>query len=209
MKKIVSVILCLTLTLGLVFALTSCKENKPENPTTEPVKDISAVKAFLEDNCLELYDSVIWQSISKNPDRWGNWFTKLYGMSDEEKQSALEAAENAEWVSYNLYIIVDNANNEEELCLFGLDIPDNGKDGVYINTSIENSTFKQIAASGKDAVLANVLVHNADFSLDEVLDVIKGMDISVKCGPVPENFTDEKDAQVISEDDLTLIKVEK
>ncbi len=210
MKKTISVVLCISLVFGFAFLLSSCKDNKPAETasTTKQEKNISTVKVFLDNDCLELYDSVIWESIIKNPDRWGNWFTRLYGMDDEEKQSALEAGENAEWVSYNLYITVDNSGNESDVCLFGLDIPDNGLEKVYINTSIENSTFKQIQASGKDGILTNVLVHNEDLSLDEVLNIIKSMDISVKCGPVPENFADGSNAEVIPEEDIVRVKVE-
>lgn len=212
MKKIISVLLCVSFTFGFVFLLSSCKDKnhiESDLTTTKPEKDISSVRAFLGENCLELYDSVIWDSIIKNPDRWGNWFTRLYDMDDEEKQSALEAGENAEWVSYNLFITVDNTGNESDVCLFGLDIPENGKEEVFINTSIENSTFKQIQALGKDGILTNVLVHNNDLSLDEVLGIIRSMDISVKCGPVPENFADGSGAEVIPEDDIVLVKVEK
>ncbi len=211
MKKIISVVLSITLVFGFALLFSSCKDKKPvesASTTAKPENDISSVRALLGEDCLELYDTVIWDSIIKNPDRWGNWFTRLYGMDDEEKQSALEAGENAEWVSYNLYITVDNSENDSDVCLFGLDIPENGKEKVFINTSIENSTFKQIPASGKDGILTNVLVHNNDLSLDEVLDIILSMEISVKCGPVPENFADGSSAEVIPEKDIVRIKVE-
>lgn len=204
-----AVVLAAAIIAGVAFSVMKSKKNDDSSTTTTTAAESDTLAALVTASYtrddVTLYDDVVWEAIAKNPDRWGNSFTSSYGMSDEEKASCLESVETGEWICCQVSIIIDNSANDKAVSYTGLKIDNNGENGVYMAQSI-SSTFETVAAGGKNQIVQNIFVHNADLSLEEIRDYVALLDVQVICGDEITEFPDD-DSPLIPEDKIVYVYV--
>lgn len=202
-----AVVLAVAIIIGVAFSVLKFKKNDDKNTTTTSESDSSAalITASYTRDDVTLYDDVVWEAIAKNPDRWGNSFTLSYGMSDEEKASCLEGPETGEWICCQVSIIIDNSANDKAVSYTGLKIDNNGENDVYMAQSIA-STFETVAAGGKNQIVQDVFIHNADLSLEEIRDYVALLNVQIICGDEITEFPDD-DSPLIPEDKIVYADV--
>ena len=95
-----------------------------------------------------------------------------------------------EWLTYTEFVTVTNST-DETITVFALDVNDNGKDGVYICTSLEGDI--EIEPGNTAPVYFNILCDNGDLSTDEAKALVGSMDIKIAY----------RDESVVNEDIMT------
>lgn len=81
-----------------------------------------------------------------------------------------------EWLSYRLEILLTNTT-ADVANFTALDVPGNGKDGVYLRTVLDDGVG--VAPGGEISFFVDILCSNGELSDDEVRAIFNNMDISV------------------------------
>ncbi len=192
MKKIISIILAVILVLacgiGIGYLLFGFdKDSKLETYDRE-------ISAVFHDVGL---GDARFESIDKYPDRWGKALTSNYGMSEEKKNSLLNEPEN--WLAFTLFIDITNPN-DVEILVGDMKIPDNGKNGYYFQSVLDSQQV--IHKNVTTQIAVTFFVDDNEPSLEEVTEVVKGLEMYIKYIPMPEDIEAE-----IPEEDYQIAKV--
>ena len=183
MKKVIAAILAAVVLLaagvGIGYKLFSYKTEKEK---TKKIYDEEISVTYAD---LKIGDS-LFLNIDKYPDRWGKALTKIYGMSEEQKNSILETPEN--WLAFTFFINVNNPN-DKEILVNGLDVPDNGKNGLFFQSVLDGQPVVEKNVSVQLPVY--VFLEDNEPSLEEVEQMIKKLDIYIKYIPMPEDLDAE------------------
>lgn len=176
MKKIIialiAVVLAAALAVGGYFVLSD--NNK------EPQQLLVYRDDFVEGiNLLERF--------VKNPDRYKAALVNEYQMSEEVAAKFYEAPE--EWLAYEQIIILKNAG-DEDLTIYGFEVKNNGKNGIYISTNLGGELG--IAAGALEPATASfsVLCSNGELSSEEVMELANKMEVSVVYSKTPTEYND-------------------
>jgi hypothetical protein len=176
MKKIIialiAVVLAAALAVGGYFVLSD--NNK------EPQQLLVYRDDFIEGiNLLERF--------VKNPDRYKTALINEYQMSEEVAAKFYEAPE--EWLAYEQIIILKNAG-DEDLTIYGFEVKNNGKNGIYISTNLGGELG--IAAGALEPATASfsVLCSNGELSSEEVMELANKMEVSVVYSKTPTEYND-------------------
>jgi hypothetical protein len=176
MKKIIialiAVVLAAALAVGGYFVLSD--NNK------EPQQLLVYRDDFIEGiNLLERF--------VKNPDRYKAALVNEYQMSEEVAAKFYEAPE--EWLAYEQIIILKNAG-DEDLTIYGFEVKNNGKNGIYISTNLGGELG--IAAGALEPATASfsVLCSNGELSSEEVMELANKMEVSVVYSKTPTEYND-------------------
>lgn len=176
MKKIIialiAVVLAAALAVGGYFVLSD--NNK------EPQQLLVYRDDFIEGiNLLERF--------VKNPDRYKTALVNEYQMSEEVAAKFYEAPE--EWLAYEQIIILKNAG-DEDLTIYGFEVKNNGKNGIYISTNLGGELG--IAAGALEPATASfsVLCSNGELSSEEVMELANKMEVSVVYSKTPTEYND-------------------
>lgn len=134
-------------------------------------KDESVVTVTVED----FYDSSdILSNLMTQPEKYTKVLETDYQLGAEKTAEFYECPE--EWLTYAEFITINNVT-EETIAVFGLEIAENGKNGVYINTKLDGEF--EIAPGDTAPAYFNILCDNGDLSTDEANALVKGMDIKL------------------------------
>lgn len=176
MKKIIIALIAVVLTAALVvggyFVLSD--NNK------EPQQLLVYRDDFIEGiNLLERF--------VKNPDRYKAALVNEYQMGEEVAAKFYEAPE--EWLAYEQIIILKNAG-DEDLTIYGFEVKNNGKNGIYISTNLGGELG--IAAGALEPATASfsVLCSNGELSSEEVMELANKMEVSVIYSKTPTEYND-------------------
>lgn len=176
MKKIIialiAVVLAAALAVGGYFVLSD--NNK------EPQQLLVYRDDFIEGvNLLERF--------VKNPDRYKAALVNEYQMSEEVAAKFYETPE--EWLAYEQIIILKNAG-DEDLTIYGFEVKNNGKNGIYISTNLGGELG--IAAGALEPATASfsVLCSNGELSSEEVMELANKMEVSVVYSKTPTEYND-------------------
>ena len=176
MKKIIialiAVVLAAALAVGGYFVLSD--NNK------EPQQLLVYRDDFIEGiNLLERF--------VKNPDRYKTALVNEYQMSEDVAAKFYEAPE--EWLAYEQIIILKNAG-DEDLTIYGFEVKNNGKNGIYISTNLGGELG--IAAGALEPATASfsVLCSNGELSSEEVMELANKMEVSVVYSKTPTEYND-------------------
>lgn len=176
MKKIIialiAVVLVAALTVGGYFVLSD--NNK------EPQQLLVYRDDFVEGiNLLERF--------VKNPDRYKAALVNEYQMGEDVAAKFYEAPE--EWLAYEQIIILKNAG-DEDLTIYGFEVKNNGKNGIYISTNLGGELG--IAAGALEPATASfsVLCSDGELSSEEVMELANKMEVSVVYSKTPTEYND-------------------
>lgn len=176
MKKIIialiAVVLAAALAVGGYFVLSD--NNK------EPQQLLVYRDDFVEGiNLLERF--------VKNPDRYKAALVNEYQMGEDVAAKFYEAPE--EWLAYEQIIILKNAG-DEDLTIYGFEVKNNGKNGIYISTNLGGELG--IAAGALEPATASfsVLCSDGELSSEEVMELANKMEVSVVYSKTPTEYND-------------------
>lgn len=176
MKKIIIAIVVIALVAagatGIYFAT---KNNQPEEKSVELIIE----KDTMSEN-LSLLEILI-----KNPDRYKKRLVENYGLTEEKADEFYAAPET--WLTFEQIITIKNAS-DEHLTVYGYEVKDNGKNGIYINTSFGGELG--IAPGSTTASSFSILCSDEELSYEEAEALVDEMEISVIYTKTPTEFAD-------------------
>ncbi len=176
MKKIIIAIVVIAIAAaaatGIYFAVAN---NKPDETATELMVTKDSI-----DERISLLEAII-----KNPDRYKSRLVKNYGMTEEKVEELFAAPEN--WLTYEQIISIENVG-DTSYTIYGFEVENNGKNGIYINTSAGGEIG--IAPGGSAATSFSVLCSDIELSTEEVKALVDEMNISVVYTNTPDEFAD-------------------
>lgn len=192
MKKIIIAIVVIALVAagatGIYFAT---KNNQPEEKSVELVVE----KDTMNEN-LSLLEILI-----KNPDRYKKRLVENYGLTEEKADEFYAAPET--WLTFEQIITIKNTG-DEHITVYGYEVTDNGKNGIYINTSSGGEIG--IAPGGETSSGFSILCSDEELSYEEAQALIDEMEIKVVYTKTPTEFADgtesveeTKTAEIIKE----------
>ncbi|MBR4859160.1 MAG: hypothetical protein IKU08_08240 [Clostridia bacterium] len=114
------------------------------------------------------------EALMTRPEKFTKVLENQYHLGGEKTVEFYECPE--EWLTYTEFVTVSNST-DETITVFALDVADNGKDGVYICTSLEGDI--EIEPGSTAPVYFNILCDNGDLSTDEAKALVDGMDIKL------------------------------
>ncbi len=176
MKKVIIAIVIIAIAAaaatGIYFAVSN---NKPDESATELIVTKDSI-----DERINLLEALI-----KNPDRYKSRLVEYYGLTEEKAEEFYAAPEN--WLTFEQIIVIKNAGDTHHT-VYGYEVKDNGKNGIYINTS---SGGELGIAPGSTATTSfSVLCSDIELSSDEVKALVDEMEISVVYTNTPTEFAD-------------------
>lgn len=161
MKKIiiaiVAVILAAAVGTGIYF-VTADKDNGTVSVTVDEFAD--------NPDTLE--------ALMTRPEKYTKALENEYHLGADKTAEFYECPE--EWLTYTKFLTVDNTT-DETITVFALEVSNNGKDGVYICTSLEGDI--EIEPGNTAPVYFNILCDNGNLSTDEAKALVDGMDIKL------------------------------
>lgn len=162
MKKaliaVIAVVLAAAVAIGAYFAFTS---DKDEGAVTVTVDDF--------------YDSAeILMKLMTRPEKYTKTLENDYQLGADKTAEFYECPE--EWLTYAEMITIYNST-EESITVHGLEISDNGQNGVYVCTVLDGEY--EIEPGSNCPVYFNILCDNGDLSTDEANALVSGMDIKI------------------------------
>ena len=176
MKKaiiaIVAVIIVAAIAVGGYFIFNS-DDKTPEEITLTAIKD----DFVLNDNLLV--------ALVRNPDRYQAALANEYGMGEAKAAEFYQAPEN--WLAFEQIIEITN-NSVENITIYGFEVENNGKNGIYVNTNIGGELG--ISPNGTGPASFSVLFENGDLSTDEAKALIDELNINVVYTKSPAEYDD-------------------
>ena len=176
MKKIlvavIAVVLVAALGIGGYFVLSD--NNK------EPEELLVYRDDFVEGiNLLERFTT--------NPDRYKKALINEYQMGEDVANKFYEAPE--EWLAYEQIIVLKNVS-DEDLTIYGFEVKNNGKNGIYISTNLGGELGISAGALEPAPASFSVLCSDGELSSEEVKALADKMEISVVYSKTPTEYND-------------------
>lgn len=175
MKKaiiaIVAVVVVAAIAVGGYFIFKP--EEKAEEITLTVIKD----DFILNDELLSI--------LMKNPDRHQAALANEYAMGEAKAAEFYEAPE--EWLAFEQIVEITN-NSNESITVYGFEVENNGKNGIYVNTDIGGELG--ISPNGTGPASFSVLFENGDLSTDEAKALLDELKISVVYTKTPAELDD-------------------
>lgn len=128
----------------------------------------------------------LFEYMDKNPERYSTALIDDFGMDEDARDRVL--SESEEWLALFLFIDISN-QSDKNIVIDSLKVDDNGKDGVYIQTDLD--ALYTIDGNGDAQISVSVLVDSNEPSFDEVFEMIKSMNVSVRYYETPEDLNTE------------------
>lgn len=176
MKKIIIAIVALAVVAacatGAYFAFFN---NSDDNASA----DLEVVK----DDFIESIGFL--EAIILNPERYKSNLGNEYQMSEETVANLFAAPE--EWLAYEQIINIKNIG-EFDYTVYGYEVKDNGKNGVYISTSAGGELG--LPTGGKATTSFTVLCSDVELTIDEIKEIVDEMEISVLYTKTPAEYDD-------------------
>ncbi len=142
----------------------------------------STVTAVAEDF---VEDTLLLERVARHPERYTNNLINEYEMGEKKAAEFYECPE--EWLVYGQSITVFN-NTADSIRVYGFEIDNNGKNGVYISTSAGGEL--DIAPGGNGPASFSVFCDNGDLTTDEAKELVSNFKIKVLYTKTPTEFDD-------------------
>ena len=142
-------------------------------------KEVSAVKEDF------VQGAGIIEAYSMNPDRFKKSLVNEYQMGEETAAKFFEAP--SEWLAFDQMINIKNTG-DTNITVYGFEVKDNGKDGVYIGTSLGGAL--SIAPGATVPTSFSILSSQILMSDDEIHALVDKMEISIVYSETPEEYDD-------------------
>ncbi len=192
MKKAIIAIVVIAIAaaaaVGIYFAVSNNDSQNESAPELLVTKD-------------ELGERItLLEALIKNPDRYKKHLAEHYGLGTEKAEEFYAAPEN--WLTYEQIIVIENIG-DQNYTVYGYDVKENGKNGIYINTSSGGEIG--IAPGSSATTSFSVLCSNIELSTDEVKALIDEMEVSVVYTNSPTEYADGS----VSVEETKLATIEK
>lgn len=146
------------------------------NAPTENIDISVTMDDFFESNSR-------FEAMVKNPERYRRALAEEYQMGED---GASEFFENPdEWLAYEQLIVIKN-ESDHDVTVYGYEVKDNGKNGIYISTASTGEIG--ISPGGTATTVFSVLCSNIEVSTDEAKALVDEMDVSVVFTKTPEEY---------------------
>ncbi len=177
MKKIIIAIVVIAVAaaaaVGIYFAVGN------NNSTNTPVSELVVTKDSMSERIS------ILETMIKNPDRYMKHLVSGYGLSEEKAAEFFAAPEN--WLTYEQIVVIENTG-DTSCTVYGYDIKDNGKNGIYISTSSGGEIG--IAPGSSATTSFTILCSDIELSTDDVKAFVDDMEISIIYTNSPTEYAD-------------------
>lgn len=124
-------------------------------------------------------------TLIRNPDRYQARLANEYGMGEALAAEFYVAPE--EWLAYEQIVEITN-NTQDTLTVYGFEVKDNGKNGVYVNTNLGGDLG--ISPSGTGPASFSILFSNGELSTEEAKALLDEMEIKVIYTKTPAEYDD-------------------
>lgn len=175
MKKIIIAIVVIAVAaaaaVGIYFAAG--------NNNNEPVSELVVTKDSIDERVS------ILEYLMKNPDRYKSHLAENYGLGAEKAEEFYAAPEN--WLAFEQIIVIENTG-DTSCTVYGFEVKDNGKNGIYINTAVGGELG--IAPGSSATTSFSVLCSDIELSSQEAMELVDQMDISVVYTNTPTEYAD-------------------
>ncbi len=176
MKKVIIAIVVIAIAAaaatGIYFATVN---NKPDEAATELMVTKDSINERIS----------LLEAFIKNPDRYKSRLVANYGLTEEKVEEFYAAPEN--WLTFEQIIVIENVG-DTSCTIYGFEVENNGKNGIYINTSSGGEIG--IAPGGSATTSFSVLCSDIELSSDEVKALVDEMNISVVYTNTPDEYAD-------------------
>lgn len=176
MKKVIIAIVVIAVAaaaaVGIYFAVAN---NEPDPAAIELVVTKDSIGERIS----------ILETLTKNPERYKSHLAENYGLGAEKTEEFFAAPEN--WLSFEQIIVIENTG-DTNYTIYGYEVKDNGKNGIYINT--ESGGEISIAPGSSATTSFSVLCSDIELSVDEAIALINEMDVSVVYTNSPTEYAD-------------------
>ncbi|MBQ2694999.1 MAG: hypothetical protein IJF57_05555 [Clostridia bacterium] len=149
---------------------------KNSKPPVEDIKVTVTMDDFIESH--SRYDAMM-----KNPERYMRALAEEYQMGTEGAEKFFENAE--EWLAYEQIIVIKN-DGDHDITVYGYEIEDNGKNGIYISTSAGGEIG--IPPGGTATTVFSILCSDIEASTDEAKALVDEMNVNVVFTKSPEEY---------------------
>ncbi len=175
MKKVIIAIVVIAIAaaaaVGIYFAVG--------NNNNEPVSELVVTKDSIDERVS------ILEVLMKNPDRYKSHLAENYALGMEKAEEFYAAPEN--WLAFEQVILIENTG-DTSCTVYGFEVKDNGKNGIYINTAAGGEIG--IAPGSSAATSFSVLCSDIELSSTEAMELIDKMEISVVYTNSPTEYAD-------------------
>lgn len=144
--------------------------------------DDSGVTAVTEDF---VEDTLLLERVAQHPERYTENLINEYEMSEKKAQEFYECPE--EWLVYGQSLTIYN-NTAENITVYGFEVENNGKNGVYLSTSTGGELA--IAPGGHGPATFSVFCENGDLSTDEAEELVSNFKVKILYTKTPTEFDD-------------------
>lgn len=127
----------------------------------------------------------VLEALATRPERYTKVLETEFQMGEKKTAEFYECPE--EWLTYEQLITIYN-NSEDNITVYGIEIENNGKNGVYVSTSAGGEL--SIAPGGNGPASFSVLCDNGDLSTDEAQALAEEMKIKVIYSKTPTEYDD-------------------
>ncbi len=176
MKKaiiaIIAVVVAAAAAVGIYFAVGN-------NNTDENTAELLVTKDSIGER-ISLLEALI-----KNPDRYKTLLAESFGLGAEKAEEFYAAPE--EWLTFEQIIVIENVG-DTNYTVYGYEVKDNGKNGIYINTSAGGEIG--IAPGSSATTSFSILCSNIELSSDEIKALVDEMEVSVVYTNSPTEYAD-------------------
>lgn len=124
-----------------------------------------------------------FETLVKNPERYRRALAEEYQMGEEVAAEFFETPE--EWLAYEQLIVIKN-ESDHDITVYGYEVKDNGKNGIYISTVSTGEIG--ISPGGTATTVFSILCSDIEVTTDEAKALVDEMDVSVVFTKTPEEY---------------------
>lgn len=130
-------------------------------------------------------DTLLLERLAMHPERYTENLINEYKMSEEKANSFYDCPE--EWLLYSQSITIFN-NTADNITVYGFEVENNGKNGVFLSTSTGGELA--IAPGGNGPASISALCDNGDLTTDEAKELVSKFKIKIIYSKTPTEFED-------------------
>ena len=146
-------------------------------------KDEKSVVTAVTDDFIE--DTLLLERMAQHPERYTENLINEYEMSEKKAQEFYDCPE--EWLVYGQSLTIYN-NTADSIRVYGFEVENNGKGGVYLSTSTGGEL--DIAPGGYGPASFSVFCENGDLSTNEAKELVSEFKVKVLYTKTPTEFDD-------------------
>lgn len=160
-KSLIAIILA----LALAFSFAACNGNEP----VKVEEDVIIARGI---SFLESMDNM--ETMLKTPERFKPVFAEKGGMDKKTVKNFFEHPE--EWLVYSYTLSITNMG-DETITVYGIDVENNGKNGVYVIADF--GAELGLSSNGTGYAAIDVLCSNVELTEDEAKAAVDEMVMNI------------------------------